>query len=399
MSRIYSEKLLLSTAAVLSLAIGGGAMFRLPAREARDAAIAAVQATPAPVAVVECRDIVPWMEFSGRLEAIDHVNIRSRVSGQVLAIHFREGGLVKKGDLLVTLDPAPFEAELSGAQARVAQAQARLTLTSRDYERSRKLAAAGYTTKRDLDTRTNAYIEAQASLKSAEAALDMAQLNLSYTQVRAPISGRIGKAEITPGNLVAAGPAAPILASLVSVSPIYATFDADERAITNSLADLKPDADGARPVERIPVLMSGPEVGAEPISGRVAMIDNAVNVRSGTVQVRAVFDNSTGNLIPGQFARLRMGRAKPVSALLISEKAVGTDQDKKFVLFVGDDNVIAYREIVLGAVVDGMRIVTGGLKAGERIIGGGLQRLQPGMLITPQKAAMNPPSGTEVAHR
>lgn len=398
MSRIYSKKILLSAAVILSLAIGSGIMRRLPAREVHYAAIEA-QAVSAPVAEVESHNIIPWTEFSGRLEAVDHVDIRSRVAGQVQAIHFREGGIVKAGDLLFTLDRAPFEADFSGAQARVAQAQARLTLTSRDYERSRKLADAGYITKRDLDARTTAYMEAQALLKAAEAALDLARLNLSYTQVLAPITGRIGKAEITRGNLVAAGPTAPILASLVSVNPIYAIFDADEHAIADSLADLEPDADGARAVERIPVLLSGPEIGSEATRGRVSMFDNAVNVRSGTVQVRAVFDNPTGNLMPGQFVRLRLGRAKPVSAVLISEKAVGTDQDKKFVLLVGDDNVIAYREITLGTTVDGMRIVLVGLKAGERIVVGALQHLQPGMLVSPQKTAMNPHSGGEVAHR
>ena len=195
------------------------------------------------------------------------------------------------------------------------------------------------------------------------------------TQVRAPVSGRVGRLEITVGNLVAAGPGAPVLTTLVSVNPIYASFDADERVVLRALKDL---------TQGIPVEME--TAGGTTHRGRLQLIDNQVNARSGTVRVRAVFDNRDGSLIPGQFAKLRMGQAKTEPALLISERAVGTDQNKRYVMVVGEDNKAAYREITLGGTANGQRIVTSGLKPGERIIVNGLQRVRPGTLVAPQVA-------------
>src|SRR5437667_390095 len=215
-----------------------------------------------------------------------------------------------------------------------------------------------------------------AETKPAEAALQSARLNLGYTQVRAPVSGRVGKLEITVGNLVAAGPGAPVLTTLVSVNPIYASFDADEQVVLRALKDLP---------QGIPVEME--TAGGTTTRGRLQLIDNQVNAKSGTVRVRAVFDNKDGSLIPGQFAKLRMGQAKTEPALLVSERAVGTDQNKRYVMVVGEDNKAAYREITLGGTANGQRIVTSGLKPGERIIVNGLQRVRPGTLVAPQVAS------------
>src|SRR5204863_7099819 len=199
-------------------------------------------------------DVATWDEFSGRLEAIDRVDVRSRVAGAVQDIHFREGTLVKRGDLLVTIDPAPYAAEADRAHAQVVAAQARLTYSKSEYERARRLWDERAIAQRELDSRVNARDEAEANLKAALASQQSAQLNLSYTQVRAPVAGRVGKLEVTAGNLVAAGPGAPVLTTLVSVSPIYASFDADEQIITRALADLK--AAGARSgLNAIPVQM------------------------------------------------------------------------------------------------------------------------------------------------
>jgi len=316
--------------------------------------------------------------------------VRSRVAGAVQSIHFHEGALVNAGDLLVTIDPAPYAADVERAQAQVFAAQARLDNAKSELDRSQRLWDESAIAKRELDERVNARREAEANVRAAEAALQSARLSLGYTQVRAPVSGRVGRLEVTVGNLVPAGPGAPVLTTLVSVSPIYASFDADEQVVTRALRDLPgPSATARNKLEAIPVLMNTAVDGEVPAKGHLQLVDNQVNAKSGTVRVRAVFDNLDGALIPGQFAHVRLGRATPTNALLINERAVGTDQSKKFVLVVGDDNKAAYREVSLGASVDGgLRIVTAGLKPNERIVVNGLQRVRPGSLVAPQPATM-----------
>jgi membrane fusion protein, multidrug efflux system len=306
------------------------------------------------------------------------VDVRSRVAGAVKSVHFSEGALVRKDDLLVTIDPEPYAAEVERAQAQVAAAQARAAYTKSELARAKRLAEESAIAGRELDERTNAAQEAEANLRAAQAALTSSRLNLSYTQVRAPVSGRVGRLEVTVGNLVAAGPGAPVLTTLVSVNPIYASFDADEHVVLGVLKDGKRD---------IAVEAETVTNGGRQLRGRLQLIDNQVNTRSGTVRVRAVFDNRDGSLIPGQYVKLRMGRAKAEPALLVSERAVGTDQNKRFVMVVGDDSKAAYREVTLGGTAQGQRIVTSGLKPGERIIVNGLQRVRPGMLVAPQPAA------------
>ncbi len=278
----------------------------------------------------------------------------------------------------MTIDPAPYAAEVERAQAQVVAAQARVTYTKSEHERAQRLWNESAIAQRELDERVNARQEADANLRAAQAALLSARLNLGYTQVRAPVSGRVGKLEITVGNLVAAGPGAPVLTTLVSVNPIYASFDADEHVVLRALKEGKRDV----PVEAETVTNGGTQ-----LRGHLQLIDNQVNTRSGTVRVRAVFDNKDGSLMPGQFVKLRMGRAKDEQAVLVSERAVGTDQNKRFVMVVGEDSKAAYREVTLGGTANGQRIVLSGLKPGERIIVNGLQRVRPGMLVAPQVAS------------
>lgn len=374
------------TAVTAAIALGA-AVFHVQSSHADSPAAAAPQATPVSVATVADSQVSVWNEFSGRLEAVDRVDLRSRVAGAVAAVHFREGALVKQGDLLVTIDPAPYAAEAERAEAQVVAAQARVSYLKSEHERAQRLWDERAIAQRELDERVNAQREADANLRAAQAALQSAKLNLGYTQVRAPVSGRVGKLLVTAGNLVAAGPGAPVLTTLVSVNPIYASFDADERVVTRALHDL-PAGRTAAQLDSIPVQMSLDTAGTEPVAGRLQLIDNQVDAKSGTVRVRAVFDNADGRLIPGQFARLRMGQAKTGSALLINERAVGTDQDKQFVFVVGADNKAVYREVLLGGTSNGLRIVTSGLKAGERIVVNGLQRVRPGSLLAPQAVAM-----------
>jgi membrane fusion protein, multidrug efflux system len=385
------ERRLLLSAALAAAALSALALGACAPADARDDpdAPAAPAATPVSVAQAIEREVAPWHEFSGRLEAVERVEVRSRVAGTVRAVHFREGALVREGDLLMTIDPDPYAAEVDRADAQVAAARARLAHADSELQRAGRLWEERAISQRELDERTHAHRQAQADLRAAEAALQSARLNLGYTQVRAPVSGRVGRLEVTVGNLVAAGPGAPVLTTLVSVNPIYAAFDADEAVVLRALNDLPPEAVARGRLERVPVQMTT-ELGAgEVLRGRLQLVDNQVDPRSGTVRVRAVFDNPGGQLLPGQFVRLHMGQPKAVPAVLINERAVGTDQDKKYVLVVGDDHKVAYREITLGPVVDGLRVVTRGLKGGERIVVNGLQRVRPGSRVEPQIVAMD----------
>ncbi|HEX7790787.1 MAG TPA: efflux RND transporter periplasmic adaptor subunit [Afipia sp.] len=384
------HRLLFAAAGLTILAAAGGLIFTAangPA-EAQAVAAKAPPATPVSVAVVDQRETAIWDEFSGRLEAIERVEVRSRVAGAVQEVHFREGALVKRNEVLILIDPALFAAEVSRADAQVAAAQSRVIYTKSDYERGQQLSGSQTISQRDQDNRINAYREAEANLKGAQAALQTAQLNLSYTEVRAPVAGRVGKLEITVGNLIAAGPGAPVLTTIVSTTPIYASFNADEQVVLRALKTLSDEGVGAE-IGRIPVKMGTSTSEGTPFDGRMQLIDNQVDPRTGTVRVRAIFDNSEGRLIPGQFVRLLMGQPKTEKAPMINERAVGTDQNKKYVMVVGKDNKAEYREVTLGVSVDGLRMVMSGLKAGEQIVVKGLQRIRPGAPLAPEVVAMD----------
>jgi multidrug efflux system membrane fusion protein len=366
-----------ATIAALAVISGGTLYLRSTSAESKATVAVQPQAVPVPVAVIEEREVTTWDEFSGRLEAVERVDVRSRVAGQVQSVHFAEGALVKANDLLVRIDPEPYAAEVERAQAQVVAAQARVNYTRSERERAQRLWDDSAIARRELDERVNAAQEADASLRGAQAALTSARLNLSYTAVRAPVSGRVGRLEVTVGNLVAAGPGAPVLTTLVSVNPIYASFEADEHVVLRALQEGK---------QGIAVEAETVTNGGKQLRGRLQLIDNQVNTRSGTVRVRAVFDNKDGSLIPGQYVKLRMGRAKAEPALLVSERAIGTDQSKRFVMVVGPDDKAIWREVTLGGTANGQRIVTSGLEVGERIVVNGLQRVRPGMQLAPQPA-------------
>lgn len=366
--------------AALAVAVNGSG------RAQGDTAPAAPPATPVSVATVEQRELVSWAEFSGRLEAIERVEIRSRVSGVVEQVHFAQGALVRQGDLLVSIDQAPYQAEFERAQAQLLAAEARVALAAGEHERGQKLMSTQNVSQRDLDARLNALREAQANERAARAALQSARLNLDYTQIRAPIDGRIGRLEVTVGNLVAAGANAPLLTTLVSVDPVYAGFNADEGSLLKALATLP--AESRRDLKRIPVQMTTATNEAAPIAGHLNFVDNGIDAATGTVRVRAIFDNRDGALMPGQFVRLRMGQARSEPALVINERAVGTDQNKKFVFVVGKDHKAQWREVTLGTAAEGLRIVTSGLQAGEQIVVNGLQRIRPGASVAPEQVPM-----------
>lgn len=383
--KIFASAIALAVGAVVAvpLALSG----HEPAHGAGPAA--APPPVPVSVATVQPHDAASWDAFSGRLEAVERVEVRSRVAGAVQSIHFREGALVKAGDPLVTIDPAPYIAAVQQAAAQVAAAQSRVAWTRKEQDRGQQLISmsAGAISQSNVDQRVSTNREAEANLRAAQADLQTAQLNLGYTEIRAPVSGRVGKIEVTVGNLIAAGPTSPVLTSLVSVDPIYASFDADEQIVANALHSLG-GGDTVAKLDRIPVEMVGAG-GGEAVKGHLQLIDNQVNAQSGTVRMRAVFANPDGALIPGQFARLRMGQPKTEPVIAINERALGTDQDKRYVIVIDQDNKAAYREVNLGAEIGGLRVVRTGLNAGDRIVVDGLQRVRPGVTVAPTDVPMD----------
>ncbi|SIQ43514.1 membrane fusion protein, multidrug efflux system [Rhizobium sp. RU35A] len=382
-ARIKNAALWASALATAVLIAGGSLYLDQPRHAVAASTAGAAPAIPVTTATVKPRQVAVWKEFSGRLEAVGRVQIRPRVAGVIQSVHFREGGLVKKGDLLVSIDAEPYKAAVDQARGEVASAQAKLDLARTELERGTTLLSRNTISASDLAQRQSNNSAAVAALQSAEATLRLAELNLGYTEIRAPIAGRLGRLEVTPGNLVAEGSTAQALTTLVSVDPIYASFTIDE-AYLQQIISVLPAGDIQASLDKIPVQVTTQETAA-PLSGRLQLINNEIDASTGTIRVRAVFDNPDGRLIPGQFVRIRMGQPSAEERLVISERAVGTDQDKKFVFVVDAKNAVAYRQIELGAEVDGQRIVEKGLNAGDRIVVSGLQRIRPGAVVQPQE--------------
>ena len=321
------------------------------------------------VATVLSQTITDWQSYSGRLEAVDHVDVRPLVAGTIVAVHFKDGALVNKGDPLFTIDPRPYVAEVDRAAAQLAAAQARASYASTDAARADRLLTDNAIAKRDYDEKQNAASEAAAGVKAAKAALEAAQVNLSYTNVAAPVAGRVSRAELTMGNVVSAGPNAPLLTTLVSVSPIYVSFDVDEQTYLQYLGRDRGTA--------VPVSIGLANEKGYSRKGTITSVDNQLDTSSGTIRVRARIDNANGALVPGLYARVMVGGGEAHPAILISDAAVGTDQAKKYVLVVDAAGKVQYREIQPGGLHDNLRVVISGLKPGERIVVDGIQRARP----------------------
>ena len=353
---------------------------------------AAAQANAAPppvpvsVAKVLQRSVTEWTEFSGRVRAIDTVDVRPQVSGIIEDVHFGDGQLVNKGDLLFTIDPRPFQAVLDNAKAVAEGAQAKLDLAKINLDRSKGLIASHAIAQSDLDTATDAFSEADANLRAAQAAVQTAQLNLNYTAITAPVTGRVSRAEVTVGNLVNDGINAPVLTRVVSVSPVYVEFEIDEQTYLKYVAH---GAAGNTGIAGIPVEMGLANEDAYPRRGHLDSLDNQLDTTSGTLRVRAIFDNPTGELTPGLYAKVRIGGAAPENAILVDDRAIGTDQDKKFVMVVDANNKAIYRAVTLGPVVNGLRVVRTGLQKDELIVVNGLQRVRPNATVAPTEVAMD----------
>ncbi|MDN6875604.1 efflux RND transporter periplasmic adaptor subunit [Pseudomonas citronellolis] len=345
---------------------------------------------PAPkvsVAEVIEQPVNEWDEFTGRLEAPESVELRPRVSGYIDKVTFREGALVKKGDLLFQIDPRPFQAEVHRLEAQLAQARANQVRTANEAARGDRLRATNAISAELADARSAAATEARAQVAATQAELDNARLNLSFTQITAPIDGRVSRAEVTAGNLVNSGQS--LLTTLVSTDKVYAYFDADERVYLKYVAMARaggPDARGSTPVY---LGLTGED--GFPHLGRLDFLDNQVNPKTGTIRGRAVFDNKDGLYTPGLYARIKLVGSGTYDAALIKDEAVGTDLGKKFVLVVGADRKVAYRAIELGPKLEGLRIVRSGLAKGDRIVVNGLQRVRPGAEVDAQGVPMASP--------
>jgi len=355
---------------------------------ARDEAAQPGAAPPRPqvtVAAAVSRKVTDSGEFTGRFEAVERVEVRPRVSGYISSVNFQQGSEVNKGDVLFIIDPRPYQAERDKAAAGLAQARSQLALAISERERATKLLAQHALSQEEYDTRTAGNEQAQANVEAAKAALDSAALNLEFTRVTAPISGRISRALVTSGNFVTNGQTP--LTTLVSLDPIYVTFDGDEQEY---LQYIKGARDGADDVHgtRNPVQVGLANESGFPHQGVMVFVDNALDPMTGTIRSRALLDNHDRDFTPGLFARLRLLGSSQHDAVLVNDSAIGTDQTVRYVLVVGKDNKVEYRPVQLGPVVDGLRVVQSGLAAGETIVVNGLQRVRPGAQVSPQRVAM-----------
>jgi multidrug efflux system membrane fusion protein len=330
------------------------------------------------------REVVEWDEYIGRLESPESVEIRARVSGYLDKVHFKEGKPVKKGDLLVTIDPRPYQAEFDRADAEYQRTQSQAELAKNDFERAGRLILTKAISDEDLDTKAKNYSTILAAVRSAKAAADLARLNLGFTEIRAPIDGRISSALITEGNLVSggvSGAGASLLTTLVSLDPLYCYGSADERAI---LKYIRLSREGKRDSARdfdIPAEMQLADETGFPHKGHMDFVDNRVDPNTGTLRARGVFPNPDHSLSPGFFARLRIPGSGKYPALLIPDRALGSDQAQKFVYVVNSEKKVEFRPVKIGPMIDGLRVVKEGLKPGQQIIAEGLLRVRPGIVV------------------
>lgn len=374
----------LNTAArplVLALSVAGVAAFITgcgDAGKAAQAQAAAPQAAPVTAAVVLQKPVAETQEFSGRLEAVDRVEIRPRVSGYITAVNFTPGAEVKKGQVLFVIDPRPYQAEADRADAAGKAARAKSDLARTELTRAERLLGDKAIAQREYDERASSQKELDASARAAEAQAASARLNMTYTRVISPIDGRVSKAEITLGNLV---DATAVLTSVVSLDRIYASFDGDE----DTYLRVNREARGGK---NVPVRVGLANEDGFPHVGKLEFVDNQLDARSGSVRMRAVFDNKDFSMAPGLFARVQIGGGQARDAILIDDRAVSTDQSRKYVYVVSNDGKAEYRAVKLGPTVDGLRVVKEGLKPGEKIVVAGLQRVHPGAPIAPQIVPM-----------
>ena len=352
------------------------------AQDGQAAEVGAPAAVEAPVAETRVRYMAETAEFTGYLQAVEHVEIRPRISGHIDSIHFVEGAIVEAGALLFQIDARPYEIIAEQAHAELDQVREQLALAELQYERARQLLERDTVSRDRYDEVASRRRALAAEVQETEAAVRAAELNLAYTRVAAPVSGRVGRALITVGNLVTGETSdATLLTTLVSVDPVHVLFDVDERIYLQALNTQRQSETFPAADIGVSVQLMG-ETGF-PHQGRLDFIDNQVQSGTGTVRVRAVLANPEGRLTPGLFARVRLELSAPRETLLVDERAIGADQGQHFVLALNGDNIAEYRPVRLGPRVDRLRTVRAGLSAGDRIVVGALHRVRPGQPVAP----------------
>jgi RND family efflux transporter MFP subunit len=344
------------------------------------------------------------LEFTGRVSAIDSVEVRARVTGYITKVAFTAGALVKAGDLLFEIDPREYQAAVLRAEGDVARLRAQLARAESEVARNQSLRPSGAASARELEKAIAERGAAEGDLKAKLAQLDVARLDVEFSRVTAPIAGRASRPEITEGNLVVVGASGgPLLTTIVSVDPVYVNFDADERAIVrvrkaNIARDGAAEPENVR-AAKVPLFVGLAEETDFPHRGTIDFVDNQIDPSTGTIHVRAVLPNPDRLLVPGMFVRVRVAVSDPRPGLLVTDRAIGTDQDRKYVLVVNDKNVVEYRPVTLGPMQNGLRAVAEGLAPGDWVIVNGIQRVRPGGTVTPQKVSMRPgpPAAAEPA--
>jgi RND family efflux transporter MFP subunit len=333
------------------------------------------------------REVMEWDEYTARLDAVDSVEVRPRVSGYLQSVHFKDGALVKKGDLLFLIDPRPYEAAERHAEADAALARSRLELARKNFARAGALLQTHAISQEESDIRESTVRQAEASVQEAQAALDAAKLDVEFTRVTAPISGRASKKLVTEGNLIngGVGTQSTLLTTIVSMDPIYAYFDADERSF---LKYVRLGNSGERPSSREhrnPVRIGLADEDGFPREGFMDFVDNQLDRGTGTIVGRALIPNPDLTLTPGLFARLRLPGSGLYSAVLLPDEAIGSDQSQKFVYVVADDGKVEYRAVKIGPLIDGLRVVRDGVTAEEWVVVSGVQRVRPGQPVDAQR--------------
>lgn len=344
------------------------------------------------VEVISPKKVRVWSEFSGNLVAVDNVEVKPRVGGKITEVLFEEGAIVKKGDPLFIIDPRPYKAALESAKANLNAAYSRAKLASVELERSKQLVEKKAISKSRYDTSLNDYKVANANINAAKAELVQAELNYEYAHIKAPVNGRVSRAEITQGNIIEAGPNAPVLTSVVSNYKLYAEFDVDEQTYIQTVRNR--NSDKKMPVEL--QLSSGDEV---TYKGEVHSFDNQLDATSGTIRARAIFENTDGAMVPGMYVNVKLGSATEEETMMVSDRAIGTDQSKKFVYVIDSNNAVVYREVKLGRTVGNKRVVLSGIKEGEKVLVNSLLKVRPGMKVKPvdiAKALNEKPSADKV---
>ncbi|OTL18507.1 efflux RND transporter periplasmic adaptor subunit [Acinetobacter pittii] len=381
-------------AVAVGVAISGGLLYTAtnkPDAPNSQAAAAQMPVPQVPVAEVITRELNPTAEYTGYLSAPQSVEIKSRVGGVINSVSVPEGSYVRKGQVLFKIDPEPFQVALNTAQARLKAAEVQYSQAVLDFNRANKLVESGAVSNKVYDDALATKNNRQAQVQEAQAAVSAAKLDLSYTNITAPISGRIDRVLVTSGNLIAGGNTgnATALTTIVSVNPLYVYFDLDEKTFLNLKGQNKSGQ------FNLPIEMGLANTETYPYTGKLNFVSTQIDQRTGTLRVRASIANDSGELAPGMFARVKLTTGNKQSTILIDDQAVGTDQGNNFVLVLGSNNTVEFRPVTLGSVFDGLRIISSGLQTGDKVIIKGLVR--PGMQVKPNIIPMQAPVPSENA--